>query len=349
MPPLAAEGRNGIMKKKLLSLLCFLCLTLLTSCATKPSNEKLPLPSVDSFSEAKDYTQEQTDQEDQAIVEQDKPLDGVLSSEKGNEKYDFNPNEIDYSRLPLVDYDYLFDFTQEQIEQKFRQFLIDTPQTRYIAYRIWLAMGHSEVFPSGDFNGIENAPIEKLIYQAVFRTRAIDHREYPQAENNIVSIVYEEAIKDGYALGDIFYADDIEQTMINLYGVYPIEGESYKNHFKNADLIEYYPEEGLFLQRFDYGGGSDYPLILETKENHGIITCDFIALEHGYGTDNFVTEWDGDELTPKNFIEATAGQTVYRVAFNFADDDGRPLLHQVETIGKLGMLLGKYNLQDWSF
>ena len=258
---------------------------------------------------------------------------------------------IDHSRLPLQDYDYLR-YSQEQIDEYFWQMINDTPQARNMAYKIWLTLGYSGNL-TGDFTGIENAPMDKLIDQAIFSTPAIAYAFYHEGDeyqkNNIVSRVYVEASQDGQALGDIFYAEDIEQTLILLYGDYPIEGESYRDHFTNADLIEYYPEEGLFLQRFDWGGARKKPLILDLYEIEGTIVCDFISVDPWYFEDHFgyIATYEV-ELTPENFFAETADLDVLRFTFRYATDDNRPLLHQVESLGKLGDLADMYGVKDYA-
>jgi hypothetical protein len=290
---------------KILVALCLLCL--LSGCAAKDSQ-----PLSDSTEQATPESQ---------------PLSEDL-------------NQVNYERLPLHDYWVeIMDYSQEQIDQSFWQMLIDTPKTRYMAYRIWLTLGLNGNL-TGDFNGIENAPIDKLIDQAIFSTNSIAYMYYNGEQgyqkNHIVALTYKKASEDGRALGDIFYADDIEQTLIQLYGEYPIAGESYKDHFTDGDYIEYYREEGLFLQRFDWGGARKKPLILNITETDDTIVCEFIEVDPWYfdGNLGYMVTYE-EELTPENFITETAYLDVLRFTFRYAADDGRPVLHQVESLGKL--------------
>jgi len=255
---------------------------------------------------------------------------------------------IDYSRLPLTDYA-PFAYSQEQINDSFWQILNDTEQARYMAYKIWLTLGLNGNL-TGDFEAIENAPMDKLIDQAIFCTAAIDRTYYSDVQenyvkDNIVSRVFAEASKDGMELGEIFYASDIEQTLISLYGDYPLEGESYTDHFRDGDLLEYRADVGLFLQHFDWGGSRMQPQILDVNESANTIICDFVLVYHGYrdGHDYYEVQYEV-ELDPVNFIEETADSDVLRFTFLKAPDDGRPLLHRVETLGKFAELLHNYDL-----
>ncbi|MCL1975897.1 MAG: hypothetical protein FWG61_07045 [Firmicutes bacterium] len=208
-----------------------------------------------------------------------------------------------------------------------------------MAYNIWLALGLNGN-QTGDFIGIVNAPIDKLIDQAIFSTNSIEYMYYTGEQgyqkNHIVALTYKKVIEDGMALGDIFYADDIEQTLIALYGEYPIAGESYKDHFTDGDGIEYYREEGLFLQRFDWGGARKKPLILNLTETDESIVCEFIVVDPWYFGDHFgyMVTYE-EELTPENFIAETAYLDVLCFTFRYAADYGRPVLHQVKSLGKL--------------
>lgn len=214
--------------------------------------------------------------------------------------------------------------------------LVNTPQACFLAYRIWLTFGYLGN-ATGDFEGIENAPIDKIIDQAVFSTAAIAHEYYTGYLNdNIVSQTYQKAIGDGLALGDIFYAEDIEQTLTVLYGEYPIAGKSYRDYFRDGEHIEYYREEGLFLQRFDWGGARKKPLILSITETDDTVICEFISVDPWFFEDHYgyMVSYE-EELNPENFITETANLDVLRFIFHYAADDGRPLLHQAENLGKL--------------
>ena len=255
----------------------------------------------------------------------------------GSQKQD--QDQVSYEKLPLQDNNPL-EWTNQQIDDYFGQMLIDTPLARQIAYRIWLTFGLNGNL-TGNFEGIENAPLDKLIDQAIFCTPAIDHSYYEEwqdnyQEHNIVSRTYKRAIQDGMVLGDIFYADDIETTLIALYGEYPIAGENYKDHFKDGDHLEYYPAEGLFLQRTERDSARKRPLILDVY-NIGLSTvCDFIIVNYGSREDRVYHEVQYEvELNSENFAQETAWLDVMRFTFQQAPNDKRPLLQQVENLGKM--------------
>lgn len=252
---------------------------------------------------------------------------------------------VDYSRLPVGEYSITF-----YNPEAHWQLIYDTPQSRYIAHIIELSLVPNGIGNiTGDFTGIENATMYKLVKQAIFHTPAIDLTYYSDVQenyvqNNIVSIVFSEAIKDGRALGEVYYADDIEQTLIYLYGDYPEEGKSYRDYFSSVDNIEFYREEGLFLQRFDWGIVSSAAQVLALQETAAAIVCDFVTVTCSMTGDGYEVEYEV-ELTADNFVEQTVGLDVLRFTYHYAEDDGRPILYSVETLGKLGSLLHLYGLE----
>jgi len=258
-----------------------------------------------------------------------------------------------YERLPVIDTQ-IMDYAPEQINEFFGQLIDDSLQARYVAYKIWLTLGLSGNL-TGGFSGIENAPMDKLIDQAIFLAPAIDYFYYTDVhgeedrydydKNNIVSIVVKKAVKDGKTPGAIFYADDIEQTLVFLYGEYPITGESYQDHFTNGDRIEYNQKEGLFLQLFEYSGERKYPLVLDLSSIDDKLFCDFITVDcERQGDYSRYSVNSGVELNHENFLEQAGQLDVLRYYFRFAADDDRLLLHQVENLGKLSELAHQYDL-----
>jgi hypothetical protein len=318
-----------------LTVACFLIIALFAGCTNNSIDDaQLPEGQISGIA-AQDRIDQQSPVSPNA--NQEEPL-----------VVDFTGEIASCERLPLQEYRNCLNYSQEQIDEFFWQMFFDTQQARYMAYKIWLALGYSGNL-TGDFIAIENAPMDKLIEQAIFSTMPIDPYYYREGlevnQNNIVSRTFIEASKDGMALGDIFYADDIEQTLILLYGDYPVAREGYKDHFTDTDHIEYYPDESLFLQRFDWGGARKKPLILNLQESTETIVCDFITVDFGYNNGRYYYEVNYEvELTPENFKEETADLGVLRFTFHYAEDDGRPLLYSVESLGKLGSLLQKYDL-----
>ncbi|MCL2495797.1 MAG: hypothetical protein FWF04_00080 [Clostridiales bacterium] len=262
--------------------------------------------------------------------------------------------KIDYERLPVID-SQIIDFAPEQINEYFGQMIDDSLQARYVAYKIWLTLNISGDH-TGDFSSIENAPMDKLIDQAVSLAPAIDHFYYTDVhgegdrydydKNNIVSVTAKKAAKDGKAPSGFFYADDIEQTLIFLYGEYPIAGESYQDHFTSGERIEYYPKEGLFLQLFEYGGERKHPMILSRSTgDDGTLVCDFITVNYERRDDqDHYTINPAVELNHKNLMEEAGQLDVLRYHFIFALDDDRLILRQVETVGKFAELAHLYDI-----
>ncbi|MFV0352390.1 MAG: hypothetical protein ACK5JF_08815 [Oscillospiraceae bacterium] len=317
------------MKKTYTVLLAVLCLLLLVGCGGGQ---------VRMGSEAESATSG-------AVQTSQVPDEYAGYDQTRLETIGFEPGEI---------YEGYYSFTDE--ERVEWQMVVPTLEAVRFSNQIgeFLDIGGAQVYLS-DFKGIAQTSDMQLIEMGTYLTNKIslyigkDGQSISYLEvypNHVIAKLLSdiEAKEEYQSAKDIYYASDIEKNLEEMFGAYPIQDETYKDHFftNEEEGVWYYPEVDILILRVPEGSylGEDVPQITSIQNEGDTAVVEFVngflyrpyykGLPYGYYTYGDNSDWVA--VTSENFEEMTKNDEKYRYTFTKAADDGRWIIVSAEKI-----------------